>query len=383
MTPERWSRVREIFTAALEHEEESRPAFVKEACGSDSDMRREVERLLREQTGSSFLQTPLQKLSLAGQTISHYEVLEQLGAGGMGVVYKARDTVLKRHVALKVLPPAYRQDPDRRRRLLREAQTASALNHPNIATVHDIFEYEGADFIVMEYIEGKTLDRLIGKGGMQFAEVLSIAVQIADALDRAHRAGVTHRDIKPQNIMLPRDGVKVLDFGLAKSAQKPGPSGETDTNVLTKEGTVLGTPQYMAPEQFEGAEADARSDVWAFGAVLYEMVTGQKAFQGKSHSSLVTAILSAEPAPMAVKPFTPAALEKLVKRCLNKDPEDRYQSMRDALLDLRSITTQPEAAGKPPAARPWIAWALAALATAAALFLAFTHFSEREPQVIT
>jgi len=190
--------------------------------------------------------------------------------------------------------------------------------------------------MVMELIEGETLAARIERGAIPLEQALVFAGQIADALDRAHRAGVTHRDVKPGNIMITRDGVKVLDFGLAKSTVAPGPTEATLTKVLTVEGTVVGTPQYMAPEQFEGREADARSDIWAFGAVVYEMVTGRKAFAGKNYSSLVGAILSADPAPMTVKPFTPAWLERLVRRCLAKDAEDRYQSMRDVVLDLRS-----------------------------------------------
>ncbi|MBL8295483.1 MAG: serine/threonine-protein kinase, partial [Bryobacterales bacterium] len=217
--------------------------------------------------------------------------------------------------------------------------------------------------MVLELIEGETLAARIEKGALPLAQALQYAVQIADALDRAHRAGVTHRDVKPQNIMLTRDGVKVLDFGLAKSTAKPAPKQETLTAVLTTEGTVLGTPQYMAPEQFEGKEADARSDIWAFGAVLYEMVTGRKAFQGKSYSSLVGAILSADPAPMAVKPFTPAWLERLVRRCLEKDPEDRWQAMRDIVLELRSPVVESAA---PVKSSRW-GWVAAAVALVAAL----------------
>ena len=208
----------------------------------------------------------------------------------------------------------------------------------------------------MEYMEGETLAARIDKGALPLDQGLKLATQIADALDRAHRAGVTHRDIKPQNMMLTRDGVKVLDFGLAKSGSKPGPTEATLTKVLTTEGTVMGTPQYMAPEQFEGKEADARSDIWAFGAVLYEMVTGQKAFQGKSYSSLVGAILASEPAPMSVKPFTPAWLERLVKRCLQKDPEDRWQAMRDVVLELRTPPAESAVPGASKTVRwPWIA----------------------------
>ena len=219
--------------------------------------------------------------------------------------------------------------------------------------------------MVMEFMEGETLAQRIEKGPIPLDQAVKHASQIADALDRAHRAGVTHRDIKPQNIILTRDGVKVLDFGLAKSVARPGPTEETLTAVLTTEGTVMGTPQYMAPEQFEGKEADARSDIWAFGAVLYEMVTGQKAFQGKSYSSLVGAILSADPAPMAVKPFTPAWLERLVRRCLAKDAEDRWQSMRDIVIELR--TPPEESAGPLPGGRGSVAgrWAWGVMAALA------------------
>jgi len=253
----------------------------------------------------------------------------------MGEVYKARDTRLDRTVAIKVLPEHIAKREDLRARFEREARAVASLNHPHICTLHDIGSQDGAGYMVMEYMDGETLAARVEKGALPLDQALKFATQIADALDRAHRAGVTHRDVKPQNIMLTRDGVKVLDFGLAKSMPKPGPAEETLTAALTTEGTVLGTPQYMAPEQFEGKEADSRSDIWAFGAVLYEMVTGRKAFRGKSYASLVGAIVSADPPPMSVRPFTPAWLERLVRRCLAKDPEDRYQAMRDVVLDMR------------------------------------------------
>jgi eukaryotic-like serine/threonine-protein kinase len=290
-----------------------------------------------------------------GDKLGPYEILSPIGAGGMGEVYKARDARLDRSVAIKVLPEHIAQREDARARFEREARSVASLNHPHICVVHDT----GPNYMVMEMIEGETLAARIEKGPIPLNQALTFATQIADALDRAHRAGVTHRDIKPQNIMLTRDGVKVLDFGLAKSAaNKPGPSETTLTNVLTTEGSVIGTPQYMAPEQFEGKEADARCDIWAFGAVLYEMVTGRKAFLGKNYTSLVAAILGGEPAPMAVQPFTPSWLERLVKRCLQKDPEDRWQTMRDVVLELQT----------PPQEQPAIAakssrwpWAVAAL----------------------
>ncbi len=275
----------------------------------------------------------------AGDKLGPYDVIAAIGAGGMGEVYKALDTRLDRTVAIKVLPEHIAKRDDMRARFEREARAVASLNHPNICTLYDI----GPGYMVMELIEGESLAARIEKGALPLDQALQFGTQIADALDRAHRAGVTHRDVKPQNIMITRDGVKVLDFGLAKSVAKPGPTEETLTAVLTSEGTIMGTPQYMAPEQFEGKEANARSDIWAFGAVLYEMVTGRKAFEGKSYSSLLGAILSADPAPMAVQPFTPSWLDRLVRRCLQKDPEDRYFAMRDIVLDLRQPPTETSA----------------------------------------
>jgi serine/threonine protein kinase len=282
----------------------------------------------------------------AGDKLGPYEILSPLGAGGMGEVYKARDSRLDRSVAIKVLPEHIARRQDLRQRFEREARAVASLNHPHICVLFDIGNHDGTSYMVMELLEGETLASRIEKGAIPLDQALAFATQIADALDRAHRAGVTHRDVKPQNIMLTRDGVKVLDFGLAKSTAKPRPTEETLTAALTTEGTVLGTPQYMAPEQFEGKEADARSDIWAFGAVLYEMVTGHKAFQGRNYTSLVAAILGGEPPPMSVKPFTPAWLERSVRRCLAKDPEDRWQSLRDVVLELRSPVVESAEAGK-------------------------------------
>jgi eukaryotic-like serine/threonine-protein kinase len=293
----------------------------------------------------------------AGQKFGPYEILSPLGAGGMGEVYKARDTRLDRFVAVKVLPEHIAKREDLRQRFEREARAVASLNHPHICVLHDIGNQDGTGYMVMEHLEGETLAARIARGALPFDQALQLATQIADALDCAHRAGVTHRDVKPANLMLTRDGVKVLDFGLAKSGSKPPPTEQTLTAALTTEGSVLGTPQYMAPEQFEGKEADTRSDIWAFGAVLYEMVTGEKAFQGKSYTSLVDAILSADPRPMLVKPFTPPALERLVRRCLAKDPEDRWQSMRDVVLDLRMA---PQETATPARTSRW-PWAVAAV----------------------
>jgi len=313
-----------------------------------------------------------------GDRLGPYEVVAPLGAGGMGEVYKARDTRLDRSVAIKVLPDHIAHREDARARFEREARAVASLNHPHICTLHDI----GTNYMVMELIEGETLAARIEKGPIPLEQALHYATQIADALDRAHRAGVTHRDVKPQNIMLARDGVKVLDFGLAKSTAKPGPTEETLTAALTSEGTVMGTPQYMAPEQFGGQEADARSDIWAFGCVLYEMVTGRRAFQGKSYTSLVGAILGGEPAPMAVKPFTPAWLERLVRRCLQKDPEDRWQSMRDIVLELRSPPVENVSAAK-SGRWPWVIAACLALALVAAVTIHLREKPAEQPTITT
>jgi eukaryotic-like serine/threonine-protein kinase len=303
----------------------------------------------------------------AGEKLGPYEILSPLGAGGMGEVYKVRDTRLDRFVAVKVLPEHIAKREELRQRFEREAHAVASLNHPHICVLHDIGNQDGTGYMVMEHLEGETLASRIARGALPFDQALQLATQIADALDRAHRAGVTHRDVKPANLMLTRDGVKVLDFGLAKSGSKPAPTEHTLTAALTTEGSVLGTPQYMAPEQFEGKEADTRSDIWAFGAVLYEMVTGEKAFQGKSYSSLVGAILSADPRPMLVKPFTPPALERLVRRCLAKEPEDRYQSMRDVVLDLRMPPQETAAMPARMSRWPWAAAAVCLVVAALAV----------------
>lgn len=300
----------------------------------------------------------------AGDKLGPYEIVAPLGAGGMGEVYKARDTRLDRSVAVKVLPEHIAAREDLRQRFEREARAVASLNHPNICTLHDIGSESGAGYMVMEYMEGETLASRLERGAIPLEQAVRFALATGDALDRAHRAGVVHRDVKPANIMLTRDGVKVLDFGLAKSNPSSATPEQTLTKALTMEGMVMGTPQYMAPEQFEGREADARADIWAFGAVLYEMLTGQKAFQGKNYSTLLGAILAADPPPMSVKPFTPASLERVVRRCLAKDPEDRYQSMRDVVLDLQS-PQESEAAAGPPRRNHW-GWAVAGICLAAA-----------------
>ena len=279
---------------------------------------------------------------MIGQTVAHYQILEKLGQGGMGVVYKARDTHLDRFVALKVLPPERVADADRRRRFVQEAKAASALNHPNIVTIHDIDDAGGVHFIAMEYVAGKGLSELIGRKGLRPIDALEYAVQIAGALAKAHAAGIIHRDLKPSNIMVGEDGqVKVLDFGLAKLTEAGGLAEDESTRTLkaeTAEGAILGTVAYMSPEQAEGKKIDPRSDIFSFGAVLYEMVTGRRAFQGDSTASTLAAVIKEDPKPPSeVSPRVPRDLEKVILRCLRKDPEWRWQNMADLRVALREL----------------------------------------------
>lgn len=278
----------------------------------------------------------------SGTMLGPYQILAPLGAGGMGEVYRARDTRLGRDVAVKVLPPHLAATPEARARFDREARTVSQLNHPHICTLHDIGSQDGVDYLVMELVEGDTLARRLEKGPLPVAEVLSLGRQIAQALDRAHRAGVVHRDLKPGNVMLTKGGAKLLDFGLARAlGLAPTTDGMTHsptmTGPLTAEGTIVGTFQYMSPEQLEGKEADARSDLWALGCVLFEMTTGKRAFDGGSQASLIAAIMERQPPLLSsVQPVTPPQLERVVARCLQKDPDARFQSAGDLAFALEA-----------------------------------------------
>jgi len=283
-------------------------------------------------------------MSLAtGTRLGPYEILSAVGAGGMGEVYRAKDTRLDRVVAIKVLPSHLSENPQLKQRFEREARAISSLSHPHICALYDIGQQEGIDYLVMEYLEGESLSQRLNKGALPIEQVLRYGVQIAEALDKAHRQGIIHRDLKPGNIVLTKSGAKLLDFGLAKLQQKPGtPMAselETRDRPLTEEGTVLGTVQYMAPEQLEGREADSRTDIFALGEVLYEMATARPAFQGKSKAGLMSAILSAEPPLIStVMPMVPPTLDRIVKKCLAKDPEERWQSARDVAGELKWIS---------------------------------------------
>src|SRR5690349_11078763 len=300
----------------------------------------------------------------------------------MGEVYRARDTRLGRDVAVKVLPQHLSANSEVRARFEREAKTVSSLNHPNICTLFDVGREGDVDYLVMELIDGETLAARVLRGPLPPSDTLRIGAQIADALDRAHRAGVVHRDLKPGNVMLTKGGVKLMDFGLARATGMTGTPGSgvtmaslsqspTIAQPLTAEGSIVGTFQYMSPEQLEGQETDVRSDVWALGCVLYEMATGKRAFEGKSQASLIGSIMNAEPAPISqVAPMMPPALDKLVRACLTKSPDERVQTAHDVKLQLQWIAEGGSQAGIPapvtaaPRSRAalWVAWAVAALA---------------------
>ena len=294
----------------------------------------------------------------AGATLGPYEIDAPLGAGGIGEVYRARDTRLDRTVAIKVLPEHVAADPDLKQRFEREAKAIAALNHPHICTLHDIGTEGGTDFLVMEYLDGRTLAQRLENGALPLEEALQVAIAIADALDKAHRQGIVHRDLKPGNIMLTKTGAKLLDFGLAKLKKAGGVGVEgltaqvTQSEPLTSQGSILGTLQYMAPEQLDGRNVDARSDVFAFGAVVYEMVTGRKAFESTSQASLIGAILHTVPPRLsAVQPTAPPPLDRLVAKCLAKDPDRRWQTASDLVDELRWLSEAP-AAGPTGAAQP-------------------------------
>ena len=293
---------------------------------------------------------------LPGRRLGPYEILAAIGAGGMGEVYRARDTRLDRIVAIKVLPTHLADRPELRERFEREARTIASLNHPHICTLFDIGHQDGTDFLVMEYLEGETLAQRLLKGSLPLAQVLQYAIEIADALDKAHRKGITHRDLKPGNIMLTKSGTKLLDFGLAKLKQEASPATSisdlpTAGAEITGEGTIVCTLQYMAPEQVEAKEVDARTDIFAFGAVVYEMATGRKAFQGKTSASVMAKILEADPPPMAsLQPMTPPALDRVVKKCLAKEPDQRWQTASDLCAELKWIAEGSSQMGLAPAA---------------------------------
>src|SRR6266851_4588820 len=321
-----------------------------------------------------------------GTKLGPYEIVSPLGAGGMGEVYRARDTRLDRDVAVKVLPTSLSSDLSLRQRLEREAKAVSKLSHPHICTLHDIGHQDGVDFLVMELIEGETLEHRLIKGPLPPEQTIRYAAQIADALAKAHKLGIVHRDLKPSNIMLTKAGAKLMDFGLAKeSGHAPLADVLTEMTAeqakLTVEGTIVGTFQYMAPEQLEGKEADARTDIFALGELIYEMATGRSAFNGKSRASLIAAILTTDPPPITqLQPMTPLALDRLVRKCLAKDPDERWQNAADLASELGWIAESSVSALIPVATRQKLherAWKVAVISIGCvAILLGYLYWSE-------
>jgi eukaryotic-like serine/threonine-protein kinase len=362
MEAERLKQIEEIYHAALEIAPAERFSFLIKVCGEDEDLRGEVESLLAVQISSDnlfdaspeslaaemfFEQRKEPAANLTGKEISHYKIERLLGQGGMGAVYLASDTKLDRPVALKILPPEFAGVKERMSRFVREAKSASALNHPNIITIYEINEAGGTHFIAEEFIDGKTLNQHVKRNSLDFESVLKIAIQIASALDEAHSAGIVHRDIKPDNMMVRPNGlVKIVDFGIAKLLAAPQSNAEAAgaaaaSKSVTKPGTIIGTVSYMSPEQARGEKVDARSDIFSFGVVLYEMISGALPFEGETATEMLGAILKDEPKPLN-KTQVPAAMEKIIGKCLRKDRNKRYQTIKDALVDLLDLKQELE-----------------------------------------
>jgi len=345
MTPERWHQVRDVLAHALELKPEDRPAFLDRACSSDRGLRKEVELLLSssEEARSSFLQSAAMRVTLMpGAKLGDYEVQRLLGSGGMGEVYRARDTRLARDVAIKVLPAFLSQDPDRLRRFEQEARAAAALNHPNILAVFQMGTYECAPYLVSELLEGSTLREQLVRGAMPLRKAIDCGVQIARGLSAAHEKGIVHRDLKPENLFVAKDGrAKILDFGLAKLVQRRTTFDDSTitANSGTQPGVVMGTIGYMSPEQVRGNAADNRDDIFAFGAILYEMLTGKRAFQKPTSAETMSATLNEDPPGISqLASSTPLALQRIVHRCLEKNPGQRFQSASDLAFALEALS---------------------------------------------
>ena len=352
MKAERWQLLKQIFQAALERNPAERSAFLNRACGADADLRSEVESLIysHDEAGESIEMMGAEaatkmlsadQSSIEGKRIGHYQVLSRIGRGGMGEVFLAQDTRLNRKVALKLLRSDLTGNEDRLRRFQQEAQAASALNHPNILTIHEIGQHSSLLYIATEYVEGETLRHHISRAPITLVQALDVAIEVAGALSAAHQAGIIHRDIKPENVMLRTDGyVKILDFGLAKLGEPKAIDSVAATlsKVETEPGLVMGTVSYMSPEQARGVAVDERTDIWSLGVVLYEMLTGEAPFRGETASDVMAAVLRAEPPLMTqYAAQMPLELDRIVRKALNKKREERYQRAQELLTDLKSV----------------------------------------------
>ena len=366
--PERWSEVERVYHEALARPPERRAAFVAEACAGDAELRREVESLLAQNAsadhvftrGAAIAAAPLvsdiDQSVLSRRRLGAYQILGQIGAGGMGEVYRARDPRLGRDVAIKILPHAFTADRDRLARFEREARVLASLNHPNIATIHGIEEAQGIRALVMELVDGPTLAERLAEGRLPIGEALAIARQIADALEAAHDKGIVHRDLKPANIKLTPDGiVKVLDFGLAKVVTHGGDGADSLSSTMTvertREGLIVGTVPYMSPEQAAGKPVDKRTDLWAFGVVLFEMLSGRQLFDGETVTHVIAAVLTKEPDWTVLPAATPSILRRLLRRCLEKDPRRRLHDVADARLEIDDAIAAPARDAPAPTGR--------------------------------
>jgi Tol biopolymer transport system component len=408
VTPERLRQIQKLYHSARERDPGHWTAFLAKACNGDDELRCEVESLLAaDPPGRCFLDEPVMRQAAAilasaqdrseyrfapGLQLGPYVIETRLGAGGMGEVYRAKDQRLHRTVALKVLPQRLADTPGFRQRLEREAKAISSLNHPQICTLYDIGREGDVDYLVMEFLEGDTLAHRLKRGALPLAEALELAIQIASALAAAHAAGIVHRDLKPGNVMLTKSGAKLLDFGLAKGRSIEPVAGTAEP--ITTTGMLVGTVQYMSPEQIQGHQADPRSDLFAFGATLYEMLTGKRAFAGDSQLTSVNAILEKDPVPVGeLQPLTPPALERVVSRCLAKDPENRWQNTSDLASELKWIAE----AGGPPVPAPgsagvakgqrrklvYVALAVILLSAAIVSAVSYMRLAQTPPRVIT
>ncbi len=380
MTGEHWRRVEDLFHEAADLAPADRVSFLDRECAGDQKLRRDVESLLDHDSQSApdvigaAVGRAVEILpdeagngdQLLGKQVGGYVLTELIGKGGMGLVFKALDTRLNRFVAIKALPPDSFADSERKRRFLQEAKSASALNHPNIVTIHGIAEEQGTDFLVMEYVSGKTLDQVNPRKGLPLRQALRYSLEIAEALAAAHAAGIVHRDIKPSNIMVTsQDRIKILDFGLAKLTEVAG-AGRAANALETQPGRVVGTAAYMSPEQAEGKPADARSDIFSFGALLYELVTGQRPFQGDTAMGIMSAVIGKDPpAVRSIVSDVPQEVEKIIGRCLRKDPARRIQHMGDVRLSLEEALEEldkaPAAPARPASRRVWLVFTNLAL----------------------
>jgi serine/threonine-protein kinase len=413
MKLDRWRQLESLYNKALELDESRRVEFLREACAGDDELRREVERLLAARPAASFLEQPALREIVhefaasagpshqdhqdwIGREVGNYQFVSLVGVGGMGEVYRARDTKLKREVAIKVIPDEFSRDPARISRFQREAQLLASLNHPNIAAIYDLEELNGSRLLILEMVPGETLADRIRRGPIPLEEALKIALQIAEALEAAHERNVIHRDLKPANIKVTAEAtVKVLDFGLAKALADERPAEDTArataSMTATIPGVILGTAAYMSPEQATGKAVDRRADIWAFGVVLFELLTGKPAFQGEDVTEILTAVMSREPAHDALPAKTPAAIRNLLHRCLEKNLKRRLQHMGEARILIEDTLSSAASAGPagwagpdavPRQRRERLAWAAAAALAliVIALAIGFVLLAPKPPQ---